>query len=104
MQHVRRFAAALALSLAAATAGAGAQTAAPAPPALRGTILSVDYSDATMVVQTPKGRVTVDVTPSTSVMRGAADENFTDLKSGMRVTIDVSRADGRIVAQIVRIR
>ena len=97
----RAIAAALALAIATA-APAAAQS--PAPMSLSGTIASVNYMTATVVVDASGKRTTVTLTPSTSIVRGSTDEALADLKRGMHVEIDLSRTDGHFIAQIVRIR
>ncbi len=58
-----------------------------------------------MVLNTPGGRVPVQITPSTSVFRGRSGyAALTDLSSGMRVQVFVSEVGGRLVAQIIRIK
>jgi hypothetical protein len=48
--------------------------------------------------------VPIAVTPSTSIFRGENFASFTELERGSRVDVDVSEIDGRLVAQIIRIR
>lgn len=82
-------------------------SAAPAPSAhgvISGTIAGVDYGAASILVATPHGVVPVAVTPTTSIFRGSGFASFSDLGRGARVSIDFSEIDGRLVAQIIRIR
>jgi hypothetical protein len=52
-----------------------------------------------------RGRIDITVMPSTSIQgRDSAYHAFTDLKTGQRVQILSSIADGKYVAQIIRIR
>ena len=69
-----------------------------------GTIIGVDYGSASIVVGTSRGVVAVAVTPSTSIFRGSGFASFSDLARGARVSVDVSEIDGRLIAQIIRIR
>ncbi|HEY8298210.1 MAG TPA: DUF5666 domain-containing protein [Candidatus Baltobacteraceae bacterium] len=70
-----------------------------------GTIASVDYSSGEFTLDTAKGRITVQVTPSTSIFRGKSGyAALTDLRQGARVQVFVSQVDGRLIAQIIRIR
>jgi|SRR5690348_1640916 hypothetical protein len=71
---------------------------------LSGTIIGVDYGAASIIVATPRGAVPVAVTPTTSIFRGQGFASFADLGRGARVSIDFSAINGRLVAQIIRIR
>lgn len=85
----------------------GRETGAAAPGAhgnISGTIEGVDYGSASLLVATPRGLVPVAVTPTTSIFRGSAFASFSDIARGARVSIDFSESDGRLVAQIIRIR
>lgn len=69
-----------------------------------GTIVGIDYADASILVATPHGRVPIAVTPSTSIFRGPGFASFAELGRGAHVDVDVSDVGGRLVAQIIRIR
>lgn len=73
--------------------------------AIAGTIVGVDYGDASILVGTPHGVVPVAVTPTTSIFRGSRFASFSDLDRGARVEVDFTQGpSGRLVAQIIRIR
>lgn len=69
-----------------------------------GTIAGVDYGSASILIDTPRGMVPVAVTPTTSIFRGSSFASFSDLGRGARVSVDVTEIDGRLIAQIIRIR
>jgi hypothetical protein len=71
-----------------------------------GRLTMVDYQGGTLGVDAgSRGRINVSVMPSTSIQgRDTAYHTITDLKPGERVQIFSSIADGRYVAQIIRIR
>jgi hypothetical protein len=69
-----------------------------------GTIAGIDYLNASILVATPRGMVPVAVTPTTSIFRGSTFASFSDLGRGAHVSVDVSQIDGRLIAQIIRIR
>lgn len=69
-----------------------------------GTIVGIDYGSASILVDTPRGMVPVAVTPTTSIFRGSSFASFSDLGRGARVSVDVTEIDGRLIAQIIRIR
>ena len=69
-----------------------------------GRVVGVDFATNSILVETSRGRVPIAVTPSTSIFRGASFASFTELERGSRVDVDVSQIDGRLVAQIIRIR
>ena len=69
-----------------------------------GVIAGVDYGAAVILVATPHGVVPVAVTPTTSIIRGSSYASLADLGRGARVSADVSEIDGRLIAQIIRIR
>ena len=71
---------------------------------ISGTIAGIDYGSASILVATPRGVVPVSVTPTTSIFRGPAFASFGDLARGARITVDFSEINGRLVAQIIRIR
>jgi hypothetical protein len=69
-----------------------------------GTIAGIDYGSASIIVSTPRGLVPVAVTPTTSIFRGSSFASFSDLGRGAHVSVDVTEIDGRLIAQIIRIR
>jgi hypothetical protein len=69
-----------------------------------GTIAGIDYGSASIIVATPRGLVPVAVTPTTSIFRGSSFASLSDLGRGARVSVDVTEIDGRLIAQIIRIR
>jgi hypothetical protein len=71
---------------------------------IAGTIAGVDYGSARLLLATPRGLVPVAVTPTTSIFRGSGFASLADLARGARVSIDFSEIEGRLVAQIIRIR
>ncbi|MBC5811577.1 MAG: hypothetical protein GIW95_12105 [Candidatus Eremiobacteraeota bacterium] len=72
---------------------------------IAGSIVGVDYSDGAMVVATKSRRVQIQVTPSTSIFFGNHGyATLSDLARGSRVEVFVSQIDGRLVAQIIRIK
>jgi hypothetical protein len=77
---------------------------APSHGVLSGTIVGVDYGSASILVGTQRGVVPVAVTPTTSIFRGSGFASFSDLGRGARVEVDFTQIDGRLVAQIIRIR
>lgn len=84
-------------------AGEGSSRA-PSHGVLSGTIVGVDYGSASILVGTQRGVVPVAVTPTTSIFRGSGFASFSDLGRGARVEVDFTQVDGRLVAQIIRIR
>jgi hypothetical protein len=74
--------------------------------AITGKITAIDYQLSVLAVNTgSRGRIDVSVMPSTSIQgRDSAYHAFTDLKAGQMVQIFSSIADGKYVAQIIRIR
>ncbi len=71
---------------------------------ITGTVVGINYAVASILVATPHGLVPVAVTPSTSIYRGSGFASFADLGRGAHVEIDASDLNGRLVAQIIRIR
>lgn len=69
-----------------------------------GTIAGIDYGSASILVETSRGMVPVAVTPTTSIFHGSTFASFSDLGRGARVSVDVTEIDGRLIAQIIRIR
>lgn len=111
----QRFALALGLVML-PVAAFGAPTPGPAPTAsaqqvhdggtIVGKIVTIDYQRNVLGVDTAaRGHIDVSVMPSTSIQgNDSAYHAFTDLKTGQRVQILSSIADGKYVAQIIRIR
>jgi hypothetical protein len=98
-----------------------AALAAPTPPAqpsgtapdqvrnggtIDGRLTTVDYQRGVLGIDAgSRGRISVSVMPSTSIQgRDTAYHAVTDLRPGERVQILASIADGKYVAQIIRIR
>lgn len=73
---------------------------------IEGKVTTIDYQRSMLGVDAgPRGRIDVSVMPSTSIQgKDSAYHTFTDLKTGQRVEILSSIADGKYVAQIIRIR
>jgi hypothetical protein len=69
-----------------------------------GTIAGIDYGTASIIIATPRGLVPVAVTPTTSIFRGSTFASFSDLGRGAHVSVDVTEINGRLIAQIIRIR
>jgi hypothetical protein len=82
----------------------GAQGSPRSHATVSGTIAGIDYGTASIIVATPRGLVPVAVTPTTSIFRGQSFASFSDLGRGARVSVDVTEIDGRLIAQIIRIR
>lgn len=72
---------------------------------VRGTVAGVDYASGTLALDTPRGRMEIQVLPTTSIFRGRSGyASLTDLGRGTRVEVFVSQIAGRLVAQIIRIK
>jgi hypothetical protein len=72
---------------------------------INGVVQGVDYGSGGLLLDTPHGRVVVQVTPSTSIFRGHSGyAALTDLGRGTKVQVFVSNIAGRLIAQIIRIR
>jgi hypothetical protein len=68
---------------------------------LTGTVVAVHYSQNTLDVQTSSGRVTVHVTPTTSISHKGETGSMSDLRPNQKVTITgVIRAGERIATSI----
>jgi hypothetical protein len=98
------------LVAAAASPGPGASTAPAASGRHDGGIIAgrlgaVDYQRSTIRVDSARGRVELDVMPSTSIQSAdSAYHTITDLRVGERVEVYSSVNGQRYVAQIIRIR
>lgn len=111
----RRFALALGLVML-PVAAAGAPTPSPLPSAtstqvhdggtIVGKVTTINYQLNVLGVDAlGRGHIDVSVMPSTSIQgNDSAYHAFTDLKLGQHVQILSSIADGKYVAQIIRIR
>ena len=102
----QRFAAAAAL-LAATIFWAPQVLASPpahAPSAISGRVDSVDYGQGTMVVRRGQDRITIAVGPSTQIYLHDSGGTFADVRPGAQVDVLVSEIDGRLVAQIIRLK
>ena len=71
---------------------------------VKGEVESVDYSSGTIVVRTGHGRAEVAVLPSTTIYKGDQYATLADIHRGLSVAISVSDVDGRLVAQIIRLK
>ncbi len=72
---------------------------------VRGEIASVDYGRGRIeVVLSSRQRVAVNVPPSAAIFRGHDTLGISDLRAGMTVEISLSEVEGRLVAQIIRVR
>jgi len=69
-----------------------------------GRVVGIDFATASILVETPHGRVPIAVTPSTNIYRGGGFVSFAEIGRGSHVDVDVSEIAGRLVAQIIRIR
>jgi hypothetical protein len=71
-----------------------------------GRVETIDYQRSVLGVDAgTRGHIDVSVMPTTSIQgKDSAYHAFTDLKMGQRVQILSSIADGKYVAQIIRIR
>ncbi len=70
-----------------------------------GRVVSVDYTNAILVVRTQEGDRTIAVMPSTDIdARNGGYGTIADIRPGRYVEIDASVTEGRIVAQIIYIR
>ncbi len=70
-----------------------------------GRVVSVDYTNAILVVRTGDGDRTIAVTPSTDIDTANGDYGtIADIRPGRYVDIDASVIQGRIVAQIIHVR
>ena len=69
------------------------------------TVVGVDYASGRIFVAGPRGRMAIQVLPSTSIFsHGNGYATLTDLRPGAHVQVYVSRVGGRLVAQIIRIQ
>lgn len=68
-----------------------------------GKVVGVDFASGNILVETPRGRVPIAVTPSTNIFRGEQFASFAEVGRGAHVDVDVSDVGGRLVAQIIRI-
>lgn len=71
---------------------------------IAGRVVSVDYTNALLVVRSGGRNVTVAVTPSTDIDARGGYGTIADIRPGSYVEIDASVIDGRIVAQIIALR
>jgi hypothetical protein len=71
-----------------------------------GRVTAIDYQRSILWINAGRrGRIDIAVMPSTSIQaKDSAYHAFTDVKAGQRVQILSSIADGKYVAQIIRIR
>jgi hypothetical protein len=102
------------LPLAAAAAPAAGPSASPSAASdqaqnggtITGKVTTINYQQSRLGVDAPgRGHIEVSVMPSTSIQGKDSEYHaFTDLKTGQHVQILSSIADGKYVAQIIRIR
>jgi hypothetical protein len=73
---------------------------------ITGRVTTIDYQRSMLGVDAPgRGHIIVSVMPSTSIQgRDTGYHTVTELRPGERVQILSSIADGKYVAQIIRIR
>lgn len=73
---------------------------------ISGKVTAIDYQRSVLGVDAgSRGRIDVWVMPSTNIQgKDAGYHSFSDLSKGQRVQILSSIADGKYVAQIIRIR
>lgn len=69
---------------------------------VQGEIVGVDFERGIVRLQTQRGRVDVQILPSTSIVRRGQYGTIADLTQGARVSVNVSEVGGRLVAQIIR--
>lgn len=69
---------------------------------VQGEIVGVDFERGILRLQTQRGRVDVQILPSTSILRRGQNGTIADLTQGVRVSVNVSEVGGRLVAQIIR--
>ncbi len=73
--------------------------------AVRGKVVSVDYSVGMIVVDTGSRRLTVYATPSTMIVR--ADHQYgtlSDITRGSRVEMDTVEVNGQVFAQSISLQ
>lgn len=71
---------------------------------VQGEIVGVDFERGILHLQTQRGRMDVQILPSTSILRRGQYGSIADLRQGARVSVNVSEVGGRLVAQIIRMR
>ena len=71
---------------------------------IHGQIEDVDYSSGMIVVRNGKTRSTIAVLPSTTIYEHDEYATLADLHRGATVDVSVSEVDGRLVAQIIRLK
>lgn len=71
---------------------------------VQGEIAGVDFERGILHLLTQKGKVDVQILPSTSILRRGQYGSIADLTQGARVWVNVSEVGGRLVAQIIRMR
>lgn len=72
---------------------------------VRGEIVGVDYGRGSLEIVLPsRQHVVVDVPPSAAIFRGRNTLGIADLRAGMTVEVSLSEIEGRLVAQIIRVR
>jgi Cu/Ag efflux protein CusF len=71
---------------------------------VRGRIEDIDYSSGTIVVKSSRGIETISVVPNTAIYHGSDYATIGDLRRGDHVEISVYEVDGRLVAQMIRLK
>jgi hypothetical protein len=96
---------ALAAPTSSPSAGPTAQAPARDGGVIEGRVLNVDYQTGVVTVDsTTQGRVDVATMPSTSVQSDDPGyHTLTDVSKGSKVQILISKAAGKVVAQIIRL-
>lgn len=77
-----------------AVAGPTALQASGQPFELVGRIVSVDYADNVVVVRAHGNRVSIAITPTTSIMRAGQPGGVSDLREGVRIHVTGEQRDG----------
>lgn len=72
---------------------------------VQGEIVGIDFERGVLHLQTQRrGRVDIQILPSTSIVRRGQYGTIADLTQGTHVSVNVSEVGGRLVAQIIRMR
>jgi ribosomal protein S1 len=69
-----------------------------------GEVAAVDAAANTVTVKGKKGEVTVSVTEKTKIMEGKAKKALADLKTGDKVTVKYTEAEGTNTAKSIAIK
>jgi hypothetical protein len=79
---------------AAGIAGPSALQPSGQPFELVGRIVSVDYADNVVVVRAHGDRISIAITPTTSIMRAGQPGGMSDLRQGVRIHVTGEQRDG----------